>query len=153
MDGILSLELVFIILSVIIAGYSYKGQKQSQMRESLEQLDHTNLSSTHKLAILLHGYSFVPRRTKLNFRVYYTPFTGGQGSTAEQPFQRLSDEEQGQFLETVRNMGGGGLSEVSDVDIREYDLVITVDSIDPVNVRRVADEIGLAFNEEFAENF
>lgn len=95
----------------------------------------------------------MPRRTKLNFRVYYTPFTGGQGSTAEPPFQRLSDEEQGQFLETVRNMGGDSLSEVSDVDIREYDLVITVDSIDPVDVRRVADEIGLAFNKEFAENF
>lgn len=153
MGGIFSLELGFIILSVIIAGYSYIGQKQSQMRESLEQLDHTNLGSAHKLAILLHGYSFIPHRTKLNFRVYYTPFTGGQGSTPEPPFQRLSDEEQEQFLETLHGIGGAGLPEVSDVGIREYDLVISVDSNDPVDVRRVADEIGLAFNEEYAENF
>jgi len=69
MGGIISPELALITLSVIIAAFSYRGQKQTQMRESLEQLDDTVLSSTHKAAILLHGYSIVPKRTKLNFRV------------------------------------------------------------------------------------
>jgi hypothetical protein len=153
MAGFLSLEIALITLSVVVAAFSYRGQKQTQMRESLEQLDDTVLSSTHKAAILLHNYNIFRRRTKLNFRIYYTPYSGGQGSKVEAPFDKLSNEERNEFLEKIQKFEGEELPPIVEVDVRDYDAIITVKSINPVAVRRAADEIVLTFADRYSGKF
>ncbi len=65
--GLLLISIIIASLSFVVSGFSYTGQLTAQTRETLEQLDDTNLGSTYKVKYYFTNTRYLMVQRHLTF--------------------------------------------------------------------------------------